>query len=144
MPEIPTLPPLHLINHEIPLKNPNLRTIHRAPKCPEPLCDEFQQKFDRYVKAGWWVHTTLPSSAPLLIIFKKSGAIRTVIDVRQCNENTIPDITPLPDQEAVRNDIACARFRTKIDLSDAFEQIRVCPEHEKHTVFMTIYSNMYS
>jgi hypothetical protein len=72
MPEIPTLPPLRLINHEIPLKNPNLRTIHRAPKCPEPLCDEFRQKFDHYVKAGWWVHTTLPSSVPLLIVFKKS------------------------------------------------------------------------
>jgi hypothetical protein len=143
MPEIPTLPPLRLINHEIPL-NPNLRTIHRAPKCPEPLHDKFRQKFNRYVKAGWWVHTTLPSSAPLLIVFKKSGAIRTVIDARQCNENTIPDITPLPDQEAVRNDVVRARFHTKIDLSDVFEQICICPEHEKHTVFTTIYGNMYS
>jgi hypothetical protein len=80
----------------------------------------------------------------LLIIFKKSGAIRTIIDARQHNENTIPDVTPLPDQEAVRNDVACARFRTKIDLSDVFEQIHVCPEHEKHTVFATIYGNMYS
>jgi hypothetical protein len=105
MPEEPKLPPLRLINHEILLKNLNLRLIHRAPKCPEPLHDEFRQKFDRYVKAGWWVHMTLPSSAPLLIIFKKSGAIRTVIDARQRNENTIPDVTPLPDQEAVRNDV---------------------------------------
>jgi hypothetical protein len=133
-----------LINHEIPLKNPNLRTIHRAPKCPEPLRDKFRQKFDCYVKAGWWVHTTLPSLAPLLIVFKKSGAIRTVIDARQCNKNTIPDVTPLPNQEAVRNNIAHARFRTKIDLSDTFKQIHVCPEHKKHTVFTTIYGNMYS
>jgi hypothetical protein len=144
MPEIPTLPPLRLINHKIPLKNPNLRTIHRAPKCPELLRDEFWQKFDRYVKAGWWVHMMLPSSVPLLIVFKKSGAIRTVIDTRQCNENTIPDVTPLPNQEAVRNNVMHARFRTKIDLSDAFKQICICPEHEKHTVFATIYGNMYS
>ena len=86
----------------------------------------------------------LPSSALLLIVFKKSGAIRTVIDARQHNENTILDVMPLPDQEAVRNNITHARFRTKIDLSDAFEQIRVCPEHEPHMVFATIYSNMYS
>ena len=144
MPEVPVLPPLRQVNHEIPLKNPNLRIIHRAAKCPEPLRDEFRAKFDRYVKAGWWVHTTLPSSAPLMIVFKKSGAIRTVIDARQRNDNTIPDVTPLPDQEAVRNDVARAEFRTKIDLSDAFEQIRVRPDQEPHTVFATIYGNMYS
>ena len=56
----------------------------------------------------------------------------------------IPDITPMPDQEAVRNDAAHTRFHTKIDLSDTFEQICVCPEHKTHTVFTTIYSNMYS
>ena len=58
------------------------------------------------MKAGWWVHTTLPSSAPLMIVFKKSRAIRTVIDTRQRNDNMLPEATPLPDQEAVRNDIA--------------------------------------
>ena len=144
MPEDPTLLPLHLINHEIPLKNPNLRIVHRPAKCPEPLREEFREKFDCYVKAGWWVHMTLPSTAPLLIMFKKSRAIRMVIDTRQRHENTILDVTPLPDQEAVRNDVACANFHMKIDLSDAFEQICVQPEHEAHTVFATIYGNMYS
>jgi hypothetical protein len=144
MPEEPKLPPLRQVNHEISLKNPNLKIIHRPAKCPEPLCKEFRLKFDRYVKAGWWVHTTLPSSAPLMIVFKKSGAIRTVIDARQRNNNTLPEVTPLPDQEAVRNDVAHANFHTKIDLSDTFEQIRVKPEHEAHTVFATIYGNMYS
>jgi hypothetical protein len=67
-----------------------------------------------------------------------------VIDARQCNENTIPDVTLLPDQEAVRNDVARARFHTKINLSDAFKQIHVRPEDEAHTVFATIYGNMYS
>jgi hypothetical protein len=75
---------------------------------------------------------------------QKSGAIRTVIDAGQCNENTIPDVKLLPDQEAVRNNVARVRFRTKIDLSDAFEQICVRPEDEAHTVFATIYGNMYS
>jgi hypothetical protein len=79
-----------------------------------------------------------------MIVFKKSGAIRTVIDARQCNDNTLPEVMPLPDQEAVRNNVAHANFRTKIDLSDAFEQIRIKPEHEAHTVFATIYGNMYS
>jgi hypothetical protein len=144
MPEVPKLPLLRQVNHKIPLKNPNLKITHRPAKCPELLRDKFREKFDCYVKAGWWVHTALPSSVPLMIVFKKSGAIRTVIDARQHNDNTLPEVTPLPDQEAVRNDIARAKFRSKIDLSDAFEQIRVSPEHEQHMVFKTIYGNMYS
>jgi len=143
-PREPTLPPLRPINHEIPLINPNLKIIHRAPKCPEPLREELRTKVDKYIKAGWWVPTTLPSSAPLLVVFKKDGKIRTVIDARQRNDNTLADITSLPDQETVQSDVARARFRTKIDLSDAFEQIRVLPEHESRTVFATIYGNMKS
>jgi hypothetical protein len=75
-----------------------------------------------------------------MIVFKKSGAIRTMIDARQRNDNTLPEVMLLPDQEAVRNDVAHANFRMKIDLSDAFEQIPVKPEHEAHTVFATIYT----
>ena len=80
----------------------------------------------------------------MMIAFKKDGRIRTVIDARQRNDNTVTDATPMPDQEMIRHDIARARFRTKIDLSDAYEQIRVAPEHVLRTVFATIYGNMIS
>ena len=69
------LPPLRAVNHEIPLINPNLVIRHRPAKCPEPLREELRAKIDRYLKAGWWEHTNLPSSAPLLVVFKKDGAI---------------------------------------------------------------------
>ncbi|KAF8626390.1 hypothetical protein AX15_004888 [Amanita polypyramis BW_CC] len=138
------LPPLRIINHEIPLINPNLKIVHRAAKCPEPLRDELKEKVDRYLNAGCWIRTELPSSAPLMIAFKKSGKIRTVVDARQRNDNTLSDSTPMPDQETIRNNVARAKFRSKIDLSDAYEQIRISPEHEPRTTFLTIYSNMIS
>ena len=124
------LPPLRAINHEILLINPNLIIRHRPAKCPEPLREELRAKIDRYLKAGWWERTTLPSSAPLLVVFKKDGAIQTVIDARQHNDNMLADFTPMPDQETIRSDIARARFRSKIDLSDAYENMHVSPEHE--------------
>ena len=37
IPEVPMLPPLCQVNHKIPLKNPNLKIIHRPAKCPELL-----------------------------------------------------------------------------------------------------------
>jgi hypothetical protein len=50
----------------------------------------------------------------------------------------------MPDQEMIRNALTRARFRTKIDLSDAYKQIRVNPEHVSRTVFETPFGNMIS
>jgi hypothetical protein len=106
IPESPELPPMRIVNHEIPLVNPNLKIFHRPPKCPEPLREKLKEKVDRYLKAGWWERTELPSSAPLMIVLKKDSSIRTVIDARQRNDNTITDVTPMPDQEMIRHDVA--------------------------------------
>jgi len=50
----------------------------------------------------------------------------------------IKDITPLPDQEVIREDVARAKIRSKIDLTDAYEQVRVWPEDVIKNVFTTI------
>ena len=139
-----TLLPLWEINHEIPLINPNLQINHRAPKCPEPLRNELKEKVNRYLEAGVWVRTSLPSHTLMMVVFKKSGAIRTVINGRLRNDNTIVDVMPMPDQETIRSNLARARFCSKIDLSDTYEQIRIRSEHKPHTVFATIYGNMIS
>ena len=139
-----TLPPLQEINHEIPLINPNLQINHRAPKCPEPLCDKLKEKVDQYLEAGVWVRTSLPSHTLMMVVFKKSSAIRTVIDRCLRNDNTIVDVMPMPNQETIRSDLARAQFCSKIDLSDTYEQIRIKPEHKLHTVFAMIYGDMIS
>jgi len=47
-------------------------------------------------------------------------------------------VTPLPDQELIREDVAQARYRSKINLVDAYEQVRVRPEDVHKTAFTTI------
>jgi len=73
-----------------------------------------------------------------MCIHKKDGRIRTVVDARQRNDNTIKDVTPLPDQEIIREDVARAKYRSKIDLADAYEQVRVEPKDVHKTTFSTI------
>ncbi len=73
-----------------------------------------------------------------MCIPKKDGRLRTVIDARQRNDNTVKDVTPLPDQKVIREDVARAPIRSKIDLADAYEQVRVKPEDVDKTVFTTI------
>ena len=139
-----TLPPLREVNHKILLINPNLTIRHQLSKCPEAFREDLMAKVKQYLKASWWEHTTLPLSMPLLIAYKKDSSMCTVIDVRQCNDNTLEDSTPMPNQEMVRSDVAKACFCSKIDLSDVYKQMRVWLEHESRMVFATIHGNMKS
>ena len=47
-------------------------------------------------------------------------------------------MTPFPDQDIIRNDMARAAYRSKLDMSEADEQIRIVPEHIHKTVFATV------
>ena len=47
------------------------------------------------------------------------------IDLKKQNQYTIRDYTPIPNQPIIRNDVASHQFRSKIDMSNAYYQIRV-------------------
>ena len=132
------LPLLREVNHEINLIEPDKKYTYRLPSCPAPLRPQFYEKLNRYVDAGWWKEHPTSQAAPLMCIPKKDGRLRTVIDARQRNDNTVKDVTPLPDQDIIREDVARAKYRSKIDLADAYKQVRVEPRDVHKTVFSTI------
>ena len=95
-------------------------------------------KIREYVDAGIWIPRAVKNAAPMLHIPKKDGKPRTPLDKRLMNANTVKDVTPLPDQDWIRNLVAQAKYVTKIDLVNAFEQVRVVPNDVVHTAFSTI------
>jgi hypothetical protein len=72
-----------------------------------------------------------------LCVPKKNGKLRTPFDCRQRNFNTVKDATPFPDQDRIRNDVARACYCSKLDMSEAFEQIRIIPCDVHKTAFST-------
>jgi hypothetical protein len=132
------LPLWREVNHEINLIDEDKRYTYHLPRCPNSLRDEFHEKVNRYVKAGWWEPKPVNQAAPMLCIHKKDKHLRTVVDARQRNDNTVKDVTPLPDQEVIREDVARAKIRSKIDLSDAYEQVRIRTQDVDKTAFATI------
>ena len=132
------LPPFREVNHCIPLIDPSKQIKHRYSKCPDSLRPQLMDKIERYIAAGWWEEKNVPQASPLLCIPKKDGRLRTVVDCRERNLNTIKDLTPFPDQDMIRNDVARAPFRSKLDMSDAYEQVRVEPNDVKNTAFCTV------
>jgi hypothetical protein len=138
------MPPFRDVNHSISLIDDKKIYNYHLPRCPDVLKPELREKINRYVKAGWWEMKAVPQAAPLLCIYKKSGKLHTVVDARKRNDNTIKDVTPFPDQDQICQEVARAKYQTKLDMSDAYEQIPVAPEDVWKTAFATIYGTFVS
>ena len=70
--------------------------------------------------------------------------LRTVVNGRQCNNNMVKDVTPLPDQDLICLDVAQAKIHLKIDLSNVYEQMCIIPEDVCKTTFAMVYGTFVS
>ena len=52
----------------------------------------------------------------------KNEKLRTVFDLCEQNDNTVKDVTPFPDQDNIRHDVARCPYQSKLDMSEAYEQ----------------------
>src|SRR6266705_6098089 len=111
------MPPLREVNHQILLKEPNKKFRENTPRCPAALQEAPATKIDRYVKAGWWYPASSKQACLLLCIHKADRSLRTVIDVRNRNSNTILDITPMPDMRLIQESAARTKYRSKVGMS---------------------------
>src|SRR5205085_12575080 len=68
---------------------------------------------------------------------RKDGRIRPLVDLRNRNENTIKDNSPIPNQQVILASVGRAKYRSKIDLSNAYFQIRVHPKEERFNTIKT-------
>jgi hypothetical protein len=146
-----SLPPLREINHEIPLINTHKNYSWCPSKCPDHLREQWYVKRDGYLKSGRWEICPAMNAVPMLLLTKmgKEGGprrLQTVVDLREQNTNTRKLSSPLPDIDSILRQMAMARakYRLVIDLSDAYEQIRVKPKHIEHTAMVTPSGTMVS
>ena len=138
------LPPLHEVNHRIPLIDEGKQYSYHLPCCLDSLKPQLAEKIQLYMSAKWWIMASMLQAAPMLCILKKTGKLRTVIDCRKHNDNMVKDMTPFPDQDQIRMDVARVKYHLKIDLSNVYEQVRVEPEDVKKTAFLTVFGTFLS
>ena len=79
-----------------------------------------------------------PWNSPLLLVPKKDGTFRPVIDYRKLNSKTVPDRFPLPVLQDLLHDVGTGHsiFST-IDLTQGFYQVEMAPESRPLTAFST-------
>ena len=142
-------PPLRAINHTIPLIDESKIYHYRRSNCPDALRPLWAEKRRQYLASGRWKLTTGSNAMPMLLLHKPGSTketplLRTVIDLRERNANTRKMTSQLPDIEAVLRRVAAKPYRSLIDGKDAYEQIRVVPEHMERTIFNTPDGTMLS
>jgi hypothetical protein len=70
--------------------------------------------------------------------------LHTVVDLQARNVNTVKMSSPLPDIDGVLWRVASAKYRSLLDLKNAYEQIRIIPEHVECSAVTTPDGNMVS
>ena len=140
------LPLLRETNHTIPLIDENKIYTWRPSRCPEALRPAWIEKKNAYLRSGRWKMTTARNTCPMLLIPKVGNPtrLRVVVDLRERNQNTKKLFSPMPDIEGILRRVARRPYRSIIDGQDAYEQIRVVPEHVSRTAVTTPDGNMVS
>jgi hypothetical protein len=97
------------------------------------------ETLERETKAGRIRSSNAAYGSPMFFVAKKDGRHRMVVDYRRLNENTIPDAYPLPLISQIWNDLTKAKYYTKLDLTGAYQLLRMKEGHEHLTAFRTQY-----
>jgi transposase InsO family protein len=77
------------------------------------------------------------AAAPVLFVRKPNGGLRFCCDYRALNAITKRDRYPLPLIAETLQNLAKAKWFTKLDVVAAFHKIRMAPGHEEKTAFRT-------
>ena len=100
---------------------------------------------DDYIKEalakGWICKSQSPAGAPILFVPKKSGKLRLCINYHGLNAITIKNRYPLPLISELLDRLNGSVVFSKIDLRNAYHQIRIREGDEWKTAFRTRYGH---
>ena len=137
------LPPFRHINHKIDIIDDAAYKVMqpRRFKPTEAFLDQLRDKIDAEQQTGR-VYPAQDSSACSIFMvkkFDKPNEARFVHDLRARNDITVKDKTPIPDITCIINAVAKSKYRSKIDLTDGYHNVRIETDSEKYTSFNTLF-----
>ena len=98
---------------------------------------DLQDKLDIFLEKDLIAPCHSPYSAPAMLVPKKNGKLRPVIDYRQLNKQTIKSSWPIPSIEEIFDTLEGISFFSTIDISAGFYQVPMDTTSQKFTAFST-------
>jgi hypothetical protein len=126
----------HLGEHKIITEDvhPIKRNAYRA----APKENEFIEKeIKEMLKQNLVQPSSSPWSFPVVIAKKKNGQLRFCVNYKPLNDVTKKDNYPLPRIDEIMDSLNEAKWFTTLDLASGYWQIKVKPEDQEKTAFIT-------
>ena len=92
---------------------------------------------DEHLTKGFIRASQSQSAAPVLLARKPGGGVRVCVDYRGLNAVTIKNRYPIPLVRETLDALAHSRYFTKLDITAAFNRLRIAPGDEWKTAFIT-------
>lgn len=136
----PTGPPKRRIqDHSIPIEENKNPPFEKLRELDERRLKVLKEYLDINLERGWIRRSSSPAGAPICFVRKKDGTDRLCIDYRGLNDITRKDRTPLPLIQESLDRLSAAKIYTKLDIKDAYHNLRIAEGDEWKTAFRTKY-----
>ena len=124
-------------DHHIPLL-PHTTPVNSKSYRYSPLHKtEIERQVKELLQAGLIDHSSSPFASPVLLVQKKDGSWRFCVDYRKLNAVTVKNKFPMPVIKEILEELAGAKFFTKLDMRSGYHQVRMDPLDEYKTAFKT-------
>ena len=77
-------------------------------------------QLNEYLEKGWIRPSCSPYEAPIVLIRKKIGELRMIVDYRELNRQIKKDVYPLPRIDDLLEKLPKACFLSAIDLASGY------------------------
>lgn len=131
------LPPPRPFDHHIQLI-PGAQPANVRPYRYSPLQkDEIEKQIQEMLQNGIIKHNTSPYASPVLLVKKKDGTWRFFVDYRHLNAQIVKNKHPMPVVEELLDELAGAKWFTKLDFRAGYHQICIDVANTYKTAFKT-------
>jgi transposase InsO family protein len=131
------MPPDHIVQHDLKVTTDN-NPPHRPPlRLSETELAALNDIIGKLLDEGLIQPSFSPYAAPAMLVKKKDGTYRLVIDYRKLNERTIKSHYPLPRIDDLLDRLHGSCYYTKLDAEQGYFQIKMNPDDIFRTAFST-------
>ena len=106
-------------------------------RVPPTQLEEVNDHLEKLLRTGVIVPSYSDHASPIVLVRKKSGALRMCVDYRALNAKTVKDAYALPRIVESMDAMVGAKCFSTLDLQSAYNQVEMATEDQRKTAFTT-------